>query len=196
MSYGLGAYKKTSVQTASKEQILLMLYQAAIKNCKKAIEAIEQKNIAGKGVHIGKLQDIVIELNRRIDSLNQQYHMQTPRLGAIVFPKRGALGGYRFRRDRLSADGCHLTDFTTQKWIDLLKTNADTNRHRFYTNYNEDFSDNDLADISTDKIDYEIDTLSNISDISTTPSGRGLELHYNQIEGYARLCLSQGLIQV
>ncbi len=58
MSYGLGAYKKTSVQTASKEQILLMLYQAAIKNCKKAIEAIEQKNIAGKGVHIGKLQDI------------------------------------------------------------------------------------------------------------------------------------------
>jgi flagellar secretion chaperone FliS len=49
MSYGLGAYKKTSVETASKEQILLMLYQAAIKNCKKAIEAIEQKNIAKKG---------------------------------------------------------------------------------------------------------------------------------------------------
>jgi len=43
MSYGLGAYKKTSVETASKEQILLMLYQAAIKNCKKGIEAIEQK---------------------------------------------------------------------------------------------------------------------------------------------------------
>ena len=149
------------------------------------------------GIMQEKHEDIVIELNRRIDSLNQQYHMQTPRLGAIVFPKRGALGGYRFRRDRLSADGCHLTDFTTQKWIDLLKTNADTNRHRFYTNYNEDFSDNDLADISTDKIDYEIDTLSNISDISTTPSGRGLELHYNEIEGYARLlCLSQGLVQV
>ena len=42
MSYGLGAYKKTSVKTASKEQILLMLYQSAIKNCKKAIEAIEK----------------------------------------------------------------------------------------------------------------------------------------------------------
>lgn len=36
MSYGYGAYKKTAVSTASKEQILLMLYQAAIKNCKKA----------------------------------------------------------------------------------------------------------------------------------------------------------------
>lgn len=67
MSYGLGAYKKTSVETASKEQILLMLYQAAIKNCKKAIEAIEQKNIAKKGEYIGKLQDIVVELSNSLD---------------------------------------------------------------------------------------------------------------------------------
>lgn len=67
MSYGLGAYKKTSVQTASKEQILLMLYQAAIKNCKKAIEAIENNQIAKKGEAIGKLQDIVIELNNSLD---------------------------------------------------------------------------------------------------------------------------------
>lgn len=67
MSYGLGAYKKTSVQTASKEQILLMLYQAAIKNCKKAIVAIDEKNIAHKGEFIGKLQDIVIELNNSLD---------------------------------------------------------------------------------------------------------------------------------
>lgn len=67
MSYGLGAYKKTSVETASKEQILLMLYQAAIKNCKKAIEAIEQKNLAKKGEYIGKLQDIVVELSNSLD---------------------------------------------------------------------------------------------------------------------------------
>jgi len=67
MSYGLGAYKKTSVETASKEQILLMLYQAAIKNCKKAIEAIEQKNIAKKGEFISKMQDIVVELSNSLD---------------------------------------------------------------------------------------------------------------------------------
>jgi flagellar protein FliS len=67
MSYGYGAYKKTAVSTASKEQILLMLYQAAIKNCKKSIECIEAKNIAGKGEYIGKLQDIVIELNNSLD---------------------------------------------------------------------------------------------------------------------------------
>ncbi len=67
MSYGLGAYKKTSVETASKEQILLMLYQAAIKNCKKGIEAIEQKNIAKKGEYIGKMQDIIVELSNSLD---------------------------------------------------------------------------------------------------------------------------------
>ena len=67
MSYGYGAYKKTAVSTASKEQILLMLYQAAIKNCKKAIEAIHDKKIAAKGEYIGKLQDIVIELNNSLD---------------------------------------------------------------------------------------------------------------------------------
>lgn len=67
MSYGLGAYKKTSVETASKEQILLMLYQAAIKNCKKGIEAIEQKNLAKKGEYIGKMQDIVVELSNSLD---------------------------------------------------------------------------------------------------------------------------------
>jgi flagellar protein FliS len=67
MSYGLGAYKKTSVQTASKEQVLLMLYQAAIKNCKKAVEAIEAREVGRKGEYIGKLQDIIIELNNSLD---------------------------------------------------------------------------------------------------------------------------------
>jgi flagellar protein FliS len=67
MSYGLGAYKATSVKTASKEQVLLMLYQAAIKNCKKAIEAIEAKQVAKKGEFIGKLQDIILELNNSLD---------------------------------------------------------------------------------------------------------------------------------
>lgn len=67
MSYGLGAYKNTSVKTASKEQILLMLYQAAIKNCKLAMDAIEKNEIAKKGESIGKLQDIVIELANSLD---------------------------------------------------------------------------------------------------------------------------------
>ena len=67
MNYGLGAYKRTSVATASKEHVLLMLYQAAIKNCKKAIEAIDNNEIAQKGEYIGKLQDIIVELNNGLN---------------------------------------------------------------------------------------------------------------------------------
>lgn len=67
MTYGLGAYKKTSVHTASKEQILLMLYQSAIKSCKKAMQAIDKNDVAKKGESIGRLQDIVIELNNSLD---------------------------------------------------------------------------------------------------------------------------------
>ena len=67
MSYGIGAYKNTSVKTASKEQILLMLYRAAIKNCKKAISSIEDNNIQKKGEYIGRMQDIVVELTNSLD---------------------------------------------------------------------------------------------------------------------------------
>lgn len=67
MSYGLGAYKKTSVLTASKEQILLMLYQTAIKQLKIAVSAIENKELAKKGEAIGHFQDIIIELNNSLD---------------------------------------------------------------------------------------------------------------------------------
>jgi flagellar protein FliS len=44
-----------------------MLYQAAIKSCKKSIDAIESSNVQKKGEHIGKLQEIVIELNNSLD---------------------------------------------------------------------------------------------------------------------------------
>jgi len=67
MANGVNAYKKTSLATASKEKILLLLYQAAIKNCRLAIDAMEEKNIAKKGEHIGKLQDIILELNSCLD---------------------------------------------------------------------------------------------------------------------------------
>jgi flagellar protein FliS len=67
VNYGLGAYKKTSINTARKEEILLMLYEAAMKFCKKGIEAIENKEIAKKGEYIGKLQDIIMELNNSLD---------------------------------------------------------------------------------------------------------------------------------
>ncbi len=62
MTYGAKNYKQMQITTASPTQILIMLYEAAIQNVKKAILAIEQKNLADKGKYIGKTHDIINEL--------------------------------------------------------------------------------------------------------------------------------------
>ena len=60
-------YKQTAIQSASKEKILLMLYEGAIRFTKKAIESCETKNIAERGVNIGRAYDIILELNNTLD---------------------------------------------------------------------------------------------------------------------------------
>ncbi len=60
-------YKQTSIQSASREKLLLMMYEGAIKFVKLAIAAVEQKKIADKGVNIGRAYDIVLELNNTLD---------------------------------------------------------------------------------------------------------------------------------
>lgn len=60
-------YKTTSVQSASREKILLMLYEGAIKFTRLAVKAIEEKKIADRGVNIGRAFDIIMELNNTLD---------------------------------------------------------------------------------------------------------------------------------
>ncbi len=64
---GANHYKNMQITTANRGQILIMLYEAAIKNCKHAIIAIERKDILTKGKMIGKTMDIVNELNNSLD---------------------------------------------------------------------------------------------------------------------------------
>jgi flagellar protein FliS len=60
-------YKQTSIQSASREKLLLMLYEGAIKFMKLALSAMEQKKLADKGVNIGRAYDIILELNNTLD---------------------------------------------------------------------------------------------------------------------------------
>lgn len=60
-------YKATSIQSASKEKLLLMMYEGAIKFTKMAIASAEQKKIADRGLNIGRAYDIVLELNNSLD---------------------------------------------------------------------------------------------------------------------------------
>ena len=60
-------YKTTSIQSASREKLLLMMYEGAIKFTKLAIQAAEVKKIADRGTNIGRAYDIVMELNNTLD---------------------------------------------------------------------------------------------------------------------------------
>jgi flagellar protein FliS len=60
-------YKTASIASASREKILLMLYEGAIRFTKLAILACEQKNIGERGMNIGRAFDIIMELNNTLD---------------------------------------------------------------------------------------------------------------------------------
>ena len=67
MSNPYKKYKQTAVLSASREQILLMLYEGAIKFTKLAIQAAEEKRIADRGHNIIRAFDIVVELQATLD---------------------------------------------------------------------------------------------------------------------------------
>ena len=82
-------YKKTSVESAGKEKLLLLMYEGAIKFIKKSILAVDNGNIAAKGENIGYAYDVIMELNNTLDhkiggeiaaSLEQLYMFITDKL--------------------------------------------------------------------------------------------------------------------
>src|SRR5258705_29768 len=89
MKAGYQKYKNTSIQSASKEKILLLLYEGSIRFIKQAIVAVEKKDIAGRGMNVGRAFDIVAELNNTLNfeaggdlakSLEQLYMFVTDQL--------------------------------------------------------------------------------------------------------------------
>lgn len=82
-------YKETSVQSASREKLLLMLYEGAIRFNKKAIAACQVNDLAERGINIGRTYDIVMELNNTLNhevggevsrNLEQLYMFMTDQL--------------------------------------------------------------------------------------------------------------------
>lgn len=67
-SNGFNAYKNNSVNLASKEQLLLMLVDGAVKFAKRGRLAIEEKNIKMAHDSITRTQDIFTELRVTLDT--------------------------------------------------------------------------------------------------------------------------------
>ncbi|HLI47937.1 MAG TPA: flagellar export chaperone FliS [Chthonomonas sp.] len=62
-------YRKTQIETASPAQLVLLLYEGAIRFCDQALEAMAQKNLTAQHANLVKAQEIIGEL---IGSLNQE----------------------------------------------------------------------------------------------------------------------------
>ena len=67
MSNPYSQYQKTQVTTASREKVLLMLYEGAIRFTKQARGALDQKKTAEKGKYISKATAIISELMATLD---------------------------------------------------------------------------------------------------------------------------------
>jgi flagellar protein FliS len=65
----LNQYQNTQVSTSSPEKILLMLYDGAINFTRIALEKLQNGDVGGKGLYIGKAQAIVAEL---MNTLNHE----------------------------------------------------------------------------------------------------------------------------
>ncbi|MDD5934734.1 MAG: flagellar export chaperone FliS [Clostridiales bacterium] len=61
------AYQGTKINTASPAELILMLYEGAIKFCNKAIYAIENDDIQSRNVNFQKAQKIITQLRVNLD---------------------------------------------------------------------------------------------------------------------------------
>ena len=62
-----GAYQATQVSTVSKSKLILLMYDGAIRFITEARRSVEKRDIAGRGVCIGKAQKIINELAGSLD---------------------------------------------------------------------------------------------------------------------------------
>jgi flagellar secretion chaperone FliS len=60
-------YLTNQIASASREQILLLLYDGAIRFCKQAKMGMEQNDMAVKGKYIGKAMAIISEFSNSLD---------------------------------------------------------------------------------------------------------------------------------
>jgi flagellar protein FliS len=91
---GLDTYRRTAVQSSSPVQLVVMLYDGALRFCGEARDAILRRDVAAKGKALSKAIAIVGELQGTLDlerggdvavSLHQLYSFLTDRLMAASF---------------------------------------------------------------------------------------------------------------
>jgi len=102
------AYLATQIETTTQGDLLLMLYEAAIKFLKRAKVEIDKKDYAKKGIYISKAMAIIHEL---AECLNKEK-------GGDITPKLGAL--YQFCTSQLIKANIRLDNKMIDEVINIL----------------------------------------------------------------------------
>ncbi len=103
-------YRAVKIQTATPAQIMLMLYDGAIRFALIAKKKIDEKDYAAKGTYIGKVQAIVSELMSSLD------FSVAPELCARLEQL------YLFMMEKLTEANLEMTTEPIDVTVDLLKT--------------------------------------------------------------------------
>lgn len=101
-SNALNAYQQNSVNTASKEKLLIMLYEGLVKFIKQAISALEENDLQKAHTNFIKAQNIILEF---MATLNME-------IGGELSKSLMALYDYMYRR---------LVEANTKKNIEIAK---------------------------------------------------------------------------
>lgn len=68
MSYAVAQYRSSQVHTASPARVIVQFYDGALKFIRLAVQALQKRDFAAKGLHLSRAHAIVSELRVNLDS--------------------------------------------------------------------------------------------------------------------------------
>lgn len=122
-------YQQSSIQTASPGQLLLMLYDGAIRFVKLGIEGIEENNIEKKNNNLIKAQKIINEL---IASLNFDYTISTNLIAIYEYMIYQLIQANIKNDQQFAIEILQYLIEMKESWQQLMKSPIDSNNQ---TNY-------------------------------------------------------------
>lgn len=116
---GARRYREVNVQTASRGQILIALYEAAIRHARRGAEAIRQGDVVKKGKDLQRVAAIVGELASTLD------HEVAPELcenlEALYFYMQERISQANLDMDPAPAEEvAELLDTLRSAWVDAV----------------------------------------------------------------------------
>lgn len=112
-------YQQVSVQTASPGQLLLALYETAVRYAKQAAESIRRNDVAAKAREIQRVSDIVSELTSTLDKSVAPELCDN--LEQLYFYMQDRLSEANAKMDPLPAEEvAKLMDTLREAWVEAV----------------------------------------------------------------------------